>query len=131
IANNSARLAGAYLSWGAGSTPNSAVFEHVTIANNTASSIGGVHFADGDALSVRASIIADNTSGNCGSTPTSAGANVESGVECHFERGDAPAGLTGELTNAGGDPDVLPIGFASPAHNLVKDACPATDQRGV
>src|SRR3954451_19876289 len=56
IANNTAALAGAYLSWGAGSTPNTGVFEHVTIAENSANSIGGVQFAGGDALSVRASI---------------------------------------------------------------------------
>ena len=135
IANNTAALAGAYLSWGAGATPNSGVFEHVTIAGNTANSIGGVHFAGGDALSFRASIIADNTSNNaarnCGTPPASTGANVESGLDCHFERGGASAGLAGALTNAGGDTDVLPIGIESPARNLVEGACPATDQRGV
>jgi hypothetical protein len=135
IANNTAALAGAYLSWGAGSTPNTGVFEHVTIANNSANSIGGVAYAAGDALSFRASIIADNTSNNaehnCGTPPTSLGANVESGLDCHFERGGASAGFTGGLTNAGGDTDVLPIGVESPARNLVEGVCPATDQRGV
>ena len=125
IANNIAALAGAYFSWGAGSTPNSGVFEHVTIANNSANSFGGVHFAAGDALSFRASIIANNAGGNCGTSPVSLGANVESGLECHFERGGASAGLTGALTNAGGDTDVLPIGIESPARNLVEGACPA------
>src|SRR3954452_5998866 len=80
IADNIASsLAGAYLSWGAGSVPNTAVFDHVTVVGNLAGNrgVGGLAHSAGDGLRVRASIVAGNDGAgrawNCGSPPARAG----------------------------------------------------------
>ena len=144
LAFNTARLAGALISYG--NVQDRVTLDGVTVARNSGGDrgVGGISFGAGSGvLSARATVVADNLAqglpSNCGGGQalTSQGSNVESGTECGFalqvdQRGvDALLGT--ELVNAGGPTDVLLPSPLSPAINVNGDAaaCGGIDQRGV
>jgi hypothetical protein len=136
IAFNEANLAGGVIS--RGNPQNSLAFESVTLARNTAATVGGVEIAfdDGGTFTARGSLFGDNIGGgaaNCrGVLPTSQGGNLDSGVECGFSApadrvGVSPA-LDAELSDLGGQTDVLAFAASSPAIDI-GGQCSSTDQR--
>jgi Bacterial Ig-like domain len=140
IASNSAVQAGALNTWGAPEgTPNTTTFEHVTVVGNQGGFRGGVNHSPGDVLSVRNSIIANNTAGsggpNCGSPVTTLGGNVSNTTECaldpELDRQNVDVLLAAGLENRGGDTNVWPIQAGSPALDFISAGCTGTDQRGV
>ncbi|MDA0181839.1 right-handed parallel beta-helix repeat-containing protein [Solirubrobacter phytolaccae] len=123
---------------------NQSRLERVTVADNAASVTtgGGLLITDQQRVEVRASIFARNTGNfsqaasligpsNCGPTrPTSAGANVESGADCGFERQNTTGGLAVTLTDGGGQTPVLALPWTSDVHDFA-GGCDGTDQRDV
>ncbi len=131
IAFNQAGNVGGYLSWGGSQAqPNTALFEFVTVARN--GSVGVARdTGSGDTLRVRGSIIAANSASNCAQAPESLGGNVESGTDCQFEVSGQGI-VSDELTNQGGDTDVVDLLASSPAQDIIPAGqCLPTDQRGV
>ncbi|WP_147447735.1 Ig-like domain-containing protein [Solirubrobacter pauli] len=126
---------GAYASWGGSQArPNTALFEFVTIARNTAGNgNGGVAFDSGagDSLRVRGSIIAANGTTNCAGTPESIDANFTDDTSCGIVPTSAPL-VSDELTNQGGETNVVNLTSGSPALEAIPAGqCLPTDQRGV
>lgn len=116
----------------------SATLTNVTISGNSAPDGGGiVNFGAAAQVTVKNSIVANNTGGNCSGAVTSSGSNLDSGDSCQFR-------ATGDLTNNdpklgplrdnGGPTQTQALLLGSPAIDAVAEiACPppATDQRGV
>ena len=104
-----------------------------TIAGNSAATGGGGLRSDG-ALTLRNSIVADNTApadANCGGTIVSRGGNVVDDATCSAsQRSDIQAdpGLA-PLADNGGPTQTHAISSSSPAINRGA-ACPERDQRG-
>ena len=144
LAFNTARLAGALISYG--SVEDRVTLDGVTVARNSGGDrgVGGISFgADSGVLSARSTVVADNIAqglpSNCGGGQAlaSQGWNVESGTEYSFtqevdQRG-VDALLGSELVNAGGPTDVLLPSPLSPAINVNGNltVCGGADQRGV
>jgi hypothetical protein len=103
-----------------GTAADRVLLEHSTIARNSGA---GITVPDSGLFSVGASIVADTCSG---APPTSAGANVG----CQFEVHGVDPALAADLSDQGGDTDVLAIGIDSPARNLAATTCLPADQRG-
>jgi hypothetical protein len=105
---------------------------NVTIAGNSASSAGGI---DSDERSLRNTIVAGNSGGQCSSATTASSNNslASDGTCALVGAGDQnfvnPA--LGPLTNNGGPTDTRAIGPTSPATNHGGAGCQAKDQRGV
>jgi len=104
------------------------MLNNCTIYNNAAAQIGGVWVYRVNAT-VKNTIIAGNTSGNChtegeGSAMTSQGYNLESGTDCGFNT----QGQDGDLWDT--DPRLVPLadnGGDTQTHALLSDS-PAIDQ---
>ena len=104
----------------------------VTLADNAAGSIGGLHSAA--SVLVTNSILADNAGGNCGGPITSGGHNLDTLADCAFagpgDLAGMPANL-GPLENNGGATLTHALLTGSPALEAGNDAtCLPTDQRG-
>jgi hypothetical protein len=136
FANNSAGFGGGGLDneFGTVSISNS------TFANNLTFNSGGGGLSNccgGGTMSISNSIVANNSGGNCASTITDQGYNLESGSDCGFTgTGDlqnTDPKLASALASNGGPTQTLALLDGSPAINhLPTSACPvATDQRGV
>jgi len=129
IAFNTARLAGGLI--GYDNPGDSVTFEGVTLARNLATDrgIGGVSVAPGG-FQARGSIFSDNASdagpSNCGTVPVNNGGNIDSVGDCGLGAAVSP-GLATDLTDSGGQTDVLPFALPSPAHD-VGGVCSALDQ---
>ena len=125
-----------------------------TISGNTASSApdagGGLLNATNDTLSVGASIVADNTGGDCytHSNPSSVyndeGYNIDDDGSCGFSAAkhsisDSTTLDLGPLANNGGPTETILPGKTSSAVGVIPPGttvngvkvCPRTDQRGV
>ena len=106
-----------------------------TIAGNSAIIGGGGIRRNGGTITLKNTIVANNTSGNCSGTITSGGNNLDSANTCAF----AGAGdkinsnpLLGALQDNGGPTDTLALATGSPAIDAgTATGAPATDQRGV
>ncbi|HSN77087.1 MAG TPA: right-handed parallel beta-helix repeat-containing protein, partial [Anaerolineae bacterium] len=125
---------------------NTVVITNSTIAGNSAQSGGGIQ-RTGGAVTVLNSIIAlQATGGDCNTTLTSGGYNIESGTSCGFTgTGDlqnvSSASLAlGALANNGGPTQTRALGFGSvaldriPIGALEANGCGVTvttDQRGL
>ncbi len=112
-----------------------------TFSGNSASPGGGI-YNDGIAggtTTLRNTIVANNTSGNCYGTITNGGNNIDSGTTCGWVsalgsmRNTNP--LLGALANNGGPTQTFALLAGSPAVDGVTstppNGAPSTDQRGV
>jgi hypothetical protein len=106
---------------------------HVTLAQNTAASAGGLHSAA--TVHLTNTILSENTGGNCGGAVTSDGYNLDDAASCAFA---GPGDLSGLPANLGPLQDNGSTTFThallpgSPALEAGNDAtCLPTDQRGV
>lgn len=112
---------------------------NVTIASNTAGGGGGTGFGGGfdsnAPTTVGNTIVADNVQdgapGNCTSTVTSSGHNIENGTSCGFTQpGDQNAEpALAAIGDYGGPTQTRALLPGSPAIDHGAD-CPATDERG-
>jgi HYR domain len=108
-----------------------------TFANNSAPTGGGLS-NNIHTLTIRGSIVANNTGGNCrGGTLTDQGYNLSSDSSCGFtgtgslQNTDPKLDPNG-LQNNGGPTQTIALQSGSPAIDHIPAAsCPATDQRGV
>ncbi len=112
-----------------------------TIASNTASLSGGGVRNAGGGITMRNSIVANNTAStnqNCDNTITNNGNNLDSGDSCGWgSTNNSLSGtnpLLGPLGNYGGPTQTMPLGIGSPAIDSVlynaPNSSPSTDQRG-
>ena len=125
-----------------GGTGNETTFQGLTVARNNAQAgqgVGGILIAQqGDVATIGGSLVANNTIGtgglvNCGGAGTLqevGTTNREGFTTCPFEVAGLDPGLSPALINAGGDTDVLTIGPASSAKNVVTPCIVGGDQRG-
>jgi len=108
---------------------------HVTIAQNTASSGGGINAPTNTVVSAQGSIVSGNTGADCAGTVASADHNLDSDGSCAFaEATDLSAvdPLLQPLDSNGGPTQTHALPAASPAVNAAEpNAAPARDQRGV
>ena len=115
-----------------------------TLSGNTASLGGGIFQFGASAVNLGASIIANNTGGNCSSAVTDLGYNLTDDASCGFglstDHTVTSGSLNfGSLANNGGPTDTLMPLPGSPAIGAVPltttlnsvPVCPRTDQRGV
>jgi hypothetical protein len=118
-----------------------------TISGNTATQAGNGGGVNNDgSVSVAATIVAENTGGNCGGTPPdSAGYNLTSDTTdtaCGFDASTDLLNknpLLGPLAKNGGLTDTMLPAATSPAADVIPNpttlrgvsVCPGTDQRGV
>lgn len=127
FSGNFGGLAGGGISAGGAVTVTSSTFY-----SNTA---GGLVNGGSNVVTVKNTIVANNTSYNCSGTITSLGHNLESANTCGFSAaGDLPNTnpLVGRLANNGGPTLTHALLPGSSAINAGTNAgCPATDQRGV
>ena len=137
LSGNTAQARGGGLFINFGST---ATLTHTTVALNEAvlGTGGGLYQKEQTAVTLRNSIVSDNTGENCAGlgTATSAGYNLDSDGTCQLAgTGDlAPADpLLGPLQDNGGPTATHALLIGSPAANAIPPAhCPLpTDQRGV
>jgi len=104
---------------------------NVTVSSNTGVGVSGSK----DTITLRNTILASNTAGNCRGTVQSAGNNLDSGTTC---------GLNGPGDHPSTDPKLAPLGDnggPTPTHALLAGSpaidagspvgCPSTDQRGL
>jgi protocatechuate 3,4-dioxygenase beta subunit len=110
--------------------PSSAAIDSSTISGN-----GGNGVGDATAVSAFATILSDNTGGNCSGPLTDNGFNLDSGNTCGLESylgsivNSDPE--LGNLQDNGGPTETQAILPTSPAYAQVPaSSCPATDQRG-
>ncbi|MGB8326580.1 MAG: choice-of-anchor Q domain-containing protein, partial [Steroidobacteraceae bacterium] len=107
---------------------------NVTITANTAVAGGGIR-RGGGTITLKNTVLASNTGGNCSSTVTSAGNNLDDANTCLLTGpGDIVNSnpLLGSLQNNGGPTDTHALGLLSPAiDNGTNTGCPATDQRSL
>ena len=111
-----------------------------TVADNTGSGVGGIGLSHADRVVIGSSVVARNrvgtASSNCGDLkPIDDGANVENEKECDFDVQGAASPVAAELSNQGGEVDVLALTAASPAVDLAPLArcneAGVTDARGL
>jgi hypothetical protein len=136
IAYNSASKVGAVNQWS--NNADTTTLESVTVAFNSANGeTGGINAGQGS-ISVRNSLLADNTlasaNSNCGVGIVSLGYNVDDGgTTCDFDstgdRGDADANLYPELMQDGGETEILQFDLPSAAFDI-GGTCSPTDQVG-
>ena len=115
------------------------ILNYVTIAGNEAKAHGGGVQVDGGTVSVKNSIIADNTAAdpvenNCDEGITSNGFNIENGTTCAFgNTGDQNADpKLAPLANYGGPTETrLPLAGSPAIDNADSVGCLSVDQRGV
>ena len=108
----------------------------LNVTNSTFSgNSGGVAIINGNnTATVGASILANNTAGNCAGAITDNGYNLESGTDCGFTgtgslRNTDPK--LSALANNGGPTQTMALSVGSPAIDVIPSAsCPSTDQRG-
>jgi hypothetical protein len=110
-----------------------------TVAGNSApiGSGGGIYWMN-SAPTIKATIVADNTGGDCRLPVTDGGYNLDSDGSCGLSSAspffDLPNTnpLLGLLWNNGGATETMALSPGSPAIDDVTSAplCPATDQRG-
>lgn len=110
--------------------------EQTTIANNTADSGGGIVSSSLRAqLSVKASIIANNSGGNCSlridSVLNATDANLSDDDTCPGFSLANTAPKLGSLGDHGGPTKTVALEAGSPAIDAVDDCSTGTDQRGV
>jgi predicted outer membrane repeat protein len=128
--DSSATRGGAIFLW---SPPNGAVLNNLTVAGNTASGVGGGVYFSRASTTLRNSIVASNTGGNCGSTAgfVNGGNNLQFGDATCAGAAVADPRL-GALAGNGGSTRTMALGAGSPAIDAGNDAtCAETDQRGV
>ena len=124
-----------------GSSQNSILLSHATIARNQITTTGtgaGIYAAaTGEQVLAAGSIVAENSGGdatNCGGPGTFAETNAGSNVtnpgsgDCNFDL-TGTIGLAGTLSDQGGDTDVLTIDPLLLAKNAVAPCFMPTDQR--
>ncbi|MEW5988836.1 MAG: right-handed parallel beta-helix repeat-containing protein, partial [Chloroflexota bacterium] len=115
------------------------VLTNSTIANNTATSGGGIQDQQyyGGSLTLKNSVVADNSGGNCVNFGEvhSAGYNLDSGNTCGFTNpGDLinTDPLLGPLQDNGGPTWTHALLEGSPAVDAADNVgCPTIDQRGI
>lgn len=104
-----------------------------TIRSSTIASNGGFGLDLDGPSSVKNTILAANSLGNCAVDPTSAGFNLDSGTSCGFDgTGDIEGGAAklGTLADNGGPNRTMALGKGSDAIDA-GSGCPTLDQRGV
>jgi hypothetical protein len=107
-----------------------------TIANHRATFGAGVYHQGSGTLSLRATLLAANTTGNCDGVVASLGYNMSSDMNCSAftqpgDRQNALLPLGPLQSNGGPTPTHLPLS-GSAAINAIATPCPVTiDQRGV
>ena len=134
LANNTATSQGGAL-WSQAPT---GTLEQSTLAGNSAAAGGGLYLAA--ALTVKGTILANNTGGNCaGTAPTNGGYNLDSAATCGFGTASGSQSSTdpmlGPLADNGGPTLTFEPALDSPAINAGDPAYVApsgdTDQRGL
>ena len=134
LANNTAASQGGAL-W---SQAPAGTLEQSTLAGNSAAAGGGLYLAA--ALTVKDTILADNTGGNCaGTAPTNGGYNLDSAATCGFGTASGSKSSTdpmlGPLADNGGPTLTFEPALYGPALNGGDSAYVAppgdTDQRGL
>ena len=100
--------------------------------NSAAVMVGGIQNNSGT-VTLRNTIVANNTGGNCSTAITNGGNNIDSGTNCGW--GSASGSMSGTNPLLGaltGSPAYFPPLLGSPAIDAgTNSGCPATDQRGV
>jgi len=128
--DNSVTTGGAIQLYG---PPANAVLDNLTVAGNSASGSAGGVFFNPSTTTMRNSIVAGNTGGNCGGP----GGFVDGGNNLQF--GDASCRgavvadpLLSALASNGGPTQTMALGTGSPAIDAGNTAtCAAVDQRGI
>jgi hypothetical protein len=128
---------GGGISFGSGS----ATLSYLTIAGNSAGGAGGASHGAGLEVGsltsggIGSSILAGNIGGNCATSISSAGHNIDDGETCGFKgvgdrsATDAKLGPLGE--HGGGSPTQMPLAGSPAIGGGDSLVCPALDQRGV
>ena len=115
-----------------GSTHSAAAVFESTIVNNSASpGAGGGIFGK---VGLSASIVANNTGGDCGTVPSSSGYNIAGDASCALSQtGDLNSTnpLVGPLANNGGPTQTHALQPGSPAIDTYACASGDVDQRGI
>ena len=133
LSGNSAEVGGGIANNGTSTLTN------VTLSGNSAEVGGGIWegYGTGISASLRNTIVASNTGGNCGGpgTITSLGHNLESGTDCGFTQTGDQQSADPELgplaLNAPGTTETFALESGSPAIDAGDNAdLPPTDQRG-
>jgi CSLREA domain-containing protein len=136
LAYNSAGNSGAINQWG--NDADTTTLENTTVAYNNANAFTGGINAGAGSISVRNSLLANNTlasaNSNCGTGIVSLGYNVDDGgTTCNFDDtgdvSDVNAHVSPELLYDGGDTEVLQFDPPSPAMDI-GGTCSPTDQVG-
>ncbi|HSA59636.1 MAG TPA: choice-of-anchor Q domain-containing protein [bacterium] len=135
VSGNTASEYGGGLVFSLSPTPDSAIVNS-TITGNSAVTVGGGIDAFGSGvLTVKNSIVSDNSPQNCSVAVTSAGHNIDSGASCAFAAtGDlsSTGPLLGPLENNGGPTLTHALLEGSPAIDAgTATGAPSTDQRGI
>jgi hypothetical protein len=128
LARNTASLGGGVYNNDFG-PPNGVALTHVTVYSNTANQGGGLYGVINTTL--RNSLVAHNSGGNCSSPPTLQGNNLQfPDATCGAAIQANP--LLGTLADHGGGTLTVDLLDGSAAINLAHPAyCPPVDQRGV
>lgn len=106
---------------------------HVTVYQNSATSGTGGIERDSGTVTVRNTIVANNTGGNCDAPFASYAFSLSSDSSCGFGigRDNVTIQLMGLYNYGGFAPTHLPFASSPAVDNATLLYCPATDQRGV